>query len=339
MPVVTEPLPQPLPLPRPLHMVARPSTASDDLYVRQDPYLLTQRTRERHHRTRLRMRRSLPSAFGLAILVSTANMASFSVSASLPQMRPSPFGGPSQNRHQDSEDDTESLNGRSPSDRDRARDHEKGWRTRTARNVTEWGNNDVLPGDPKDKSLPGTGWTPQTYPNPRTDPLRCNTRDIMDNFGLVPNLLLCDPDFALGGTYLAEVASSLLNASSLYGTKGWSQRYGEDRNDWTVGVGNRWEGMSNPQSERDEALAASDGSARRLASDSKDSGLGLVSARSSWRGLNKVDRYLKSLWRWFNPDSTTTSAVLKWDEVVEQDFGSGVPSFANRLGVLRISTF
>ena len=25
--------------------------------------------------------------------------------------------------------------------------------------------------------------------------------------------------------------------------------------------------------------------------------------------------------------------MLKWDEVVEQDFGSGVPSFANRLGV------
>lgn len=119
-----------------------------------------------------------------------------------------------------------------------------------------------------------SGWTPSRYPNPRIDPLRCNIRDMITanhgkqvggrdgsstsisteddeakagtvadysgSEGQRPSneedLLLCDPDYALGTNFLQTIASHLRNFSSTFGVEGWCAKI-QQQDDWQVGVG------------------------------------------------------------------------------------------------------
>ncbi len=111
---------------------------------------------------------------------------------------------------------------------------------------------------PSSVSPQSSGWIPSQCPNPRIDPLRCNIRDMIsanhgkqvgddistsmyvstevdeaqagavaDNSsseGQRPNnekdLLLSDPDYALGTDYL-QTTTHLRNFSSTFGVEGW----------------------------------------------------------------------------------------------------------------------
>jgi hypothetical protein len=69
------------------------------------------------------------------------------------------------------------------------------------------------------------GWTPDAYPDPTRDPIRCSLSFLPDKtIGAVRDLRLCDPDWVLGTTYLQEVALTLVNFTEIF------------TNQWDVGV-------------------------------------------------------------------------------------------------------
>ena len=196
---------------------------------------------------------------------------------------PVPFGGPALRRYRyfrnraadgennDSSPDTNSQSSKDEknhqSDKDQARSGEGASEAQTT------------------LGRAGTGWIPSQYPNPRTDALRCNIRDLkisssnhvkvggddqdasaststgvdeaqistatdatMDDGDTAsrddndaegsPNedLLLCDPDYALGSYYLQTIASRLKNFSASYGAHAWCAKL-QQQTDWQVGVG------------------------------------------------------------------------------------------------------
>jgi hypothetical protein len=69
------------------------------------------------------------------------------------------------------------------------------------------------------------GWTPDAYPDPTKDPIRCSLSFLPDKtIAAVRDLRLCDPDWVLGTTYLQEVALTLVNFTEVF------------TNQWDVGV-------------------------------------------------------------------------------------------------------
>lgn len=69
------------------------------------------------------------------------------------------------------------------------------------------------------------GWTPDAYPDPTRDPIRCSLSFLPDKtISAVRDLRLCDPDWVLGTTYLQEVALTLVNFTEIF------------TNQWDVGV-------------------------------------------------------------------------------------------------------
>jgi hypothetical protein len=82
------------------------------------------------------------------------------------------------------------------------------------------------------------GWTPEPYPNPLRNPLRCGVAFLVESYSNNYNnmnnnappqqqqppqppqhLRLCDPDWMLGGIVLTDVASAMLNFTETFGEK------------------------------------------------------------------------------------------------------------------------
>ncbi len=64
------------------------------------------------------------------------------------------------------------------------------------------------------------GWTPDFYPNPLENPLRCAISHLEPRDSLKEGrhgLRLCDPDWVLGGLYLEEIAIALENFTDTFG--------------------------------------------------------------------------------------------------------------------------
>ena len=84
------------------------------------------------------------------------------------------------------------------------------------------------------------GWTPEMYPNPLLDPVRCSIaflpeeqQAIMkraiangDERDLPEPLRLCDPDWMLGGMYMEQIAFALRNFSEFFGQPDWDVTVG-----------------------------------------------------------------------------------------------------------------
>jgi hypothetical protein len=69
------------------------------------------------------------------------------------------------------------------------------------------------------------GWTPDVFPDPLVDPVRCSLSFLPDSdIAMSRTYRLCDPDWVLGEVYLQEVALSLRNFSDMFS------------NQWAVGV-------------------------------------------------------------------------------------------------------
>jgi hypothetical protein len=79
------------------------------------------------------------------------------------------------------------------------------------------------------------GWTPDMYPNPINNPIRCGIAYLQNKPNLTVNdLRVCDPDWVMGGEYLEEIAQKLMNFSNIFGPHD-----GDTDNDrpWDVTVG------------------------------------------------------------------------------------------------------
>jgi hypothetical protein len=84
------------------------------------------------------------------------------------------------------------------------------------------------------------GWTPEMYPNPLLDPVRCSIaflpeeqQAIMkraisngDNRDVPEPLRLCDPDWMLGGMYMEQIAFALRNFSDFFSQPDWDVTVG-----------------------------------------------------------------------------------------------------------------
>jgi len=223
-----------------------------------------------------------------------------------------------------------------------------------------------------------SGWIPSKYPNPRTDPLRCNIRDMIagkhgkqvggdtststgvdeaqtgtatdgssegqnDNQEQGgPNeedLLLCDPDYALGTYYLQTIASNLRNFSSSYGIGGWCAKL-RQQDDWQVGVGT--EGSFRGTSSGDDQTGAEDrdhvidagvaygedetrlrsllqqsvsaGMVRDKATPTPRNQVSLTARVKRKMRKLKIVQTLHSLHRWFRPTSFPNFALISWDD-------------------------
>lgn len=110
------------------------------------------------------------------------------------------------------------------------------------------------------------GWTPNQYPNPLQDPLRCAVAYILPHLEThhneTPELRLCDPDWVLGGVLLEDVAASMYNFSNVFGRHPQAAA----TEDWDVEVG--------PSQRRRE---------RRLYTADAEVAHSLVEAKSSFR--------------------------------------------------------
>ena len=237
----------------------------------------------------------------------------------------------------------------------------------------------------------GTGWIPSQYPNPRTDALRCNIRDLkissskhvkvggdddpdasasststgvdeaqistatdatMDDGDTASrddndaeenpkeDLLLCDPDYALGSYYLQTIASSLKNFSSSYGAHAWCAKL-QQQTDWQVGVGTEGSirGMGGGNGGGDTVIGAGtaygeDGPrVRYLMQQGASSGIGTTEDMTVERNYQpslsarlkqkmhklKIIQTMQSLHRWIRPNSFPNFAMISWDE--EPPFG------------------
>lgn len=69
------------------------------------------------------------------------------------------------------------------------------------------------------------GWTPEVYPNPIFDPVRCAIA-YLDNENATHGVRLCDPDWVLGTDYLGDIADALLNFSSVFQSDHWDVSVG-----------------------------------------------------------------------------------------------------------------
>ena len=232
----------------------------------------------------------------------------------------------------------------------------------------------------------GTGWIPSRYPNPRTDALRCNIRDLKinnskhgkvggdddqdastssstgvdeaqistatdtnddggstnqdDNGPEEEDLLLCDPDYALGSYYLQTIASSLKNFSDSYGAHAWCAKL-QQQTDWQVGVGTEGSirGMGGENGGRDAVVGAGtaygeDGPRERhLLQQEVHTGIGTMLGETAERKHRlsptarlkrhihklKLIQTMHSLHEWIRPTSFPNFAMISWDE--EPSFG------------------
>ena len=88
----------------------------------------------------------------------------------------------------------------------------------------------------KDPSM--YGWTPDIYPNPLVNPMRCSIAYLQhpplavaqsNNTSTQQQLRLCDPDWVLGGVFLERIAAALHNFSEVFGR--------DEDGPWDVAVG------------------------------------------------------------------------------------------------------
>ena len=237
----------------------------------------------------------------------------------------------------------------------------------------------------------GTGWIPSRYPNPRTDALRCNIRDLKKNSGtrgkvggdddrdasaststgvdeaqistatdtndggdggkgqdgndgegspIEEDLLLCDPDYALGSYYLQTIASSLKNFSDSYCAHAWCAKL-QQQTDWQVGVGTEGSirGMGGGNGGGDTVIGAGtaygdDGPhVRHLLQQEVSIGISMAGDETV-KGKHqqsptdrlkrkihnlKIIRTMHFLHRWIRPTSFPNFAMISWDE--EPSFG------------------
>lgn len=86
------------------------------------------------------------------------------------------------------------------------------------------------------------GWTPEMYPNPLLDPVRCSiaflpeeqqaimqrviNSDGADHEDIPEPLRLCDPDWMLGGMYMEQIAFALRNFSDFFSQPDWDVTIG-----------------------------------------------------------------------------------------------------------------
>ena len=69
------------------------------------------------------------------------------------------------------------------------------------------------------------GWTPDSYPDPLVDTVRCSLSFLPDSItSTIHDLRLCDPDWVLGVNYLHDIAVALHNFTDMF------------TNQWDVGV-------------------------------------------------------------------------------------------------------
>ena len=237
-------------------------------------------------------------------------------------------------------------------------------------------------------SRAGSGWIPSRYPNPRTDALRCNIRDLKINTGKrdkvggnddqdafantstgvdeaqtstatdtdddegsktqnehddenIANeeeLLLCDPDYALGSYYLQTIASSLRNFTTSYGAHAWCAKL-QQQTDWQVGVGTEGSirGIGDGSGGRDTVVGAGtaygvdEPRVRYLLQQRFSTGTALDETVERKRRLSltarlkrkihnlKITQTMHSLHRWIRPTSFPNFAMMSWDE--EPSFG------------------
>lgn len=83
------------------------------------------------------------------------------------------------------------------------------------------------------------GWTPDFYPNPLENPLRCAISHLEPRDSSKESqhdLRLCDPDWVLGGLYLEEIAIALENFTQTFGSGEWAT-IPEVSRPWDVAVG------------------------------------------------------------------------------------------------------
>jgi hypothetical protein len=84
--------------------------------------------------------------------------------------------------------------------------------------------------NPINSSLTGSspqlfGWTPDSYPDPLVDMVRCSLAFLPDSVtSTMHDLRLCDPDWVLGVNYLEEIAEAMHNFTDMF------------TNQWDVGV-------------------------------------------------------------------------------------------------------
>lgn len=86
------------------------------------------------------------------------------------------------------------------------------------------------------------GWTPEMYPNPLLDPVRCSiaflpeeqqaimqrvvNSDGAEHEDIPEPLRLCDPDWMLGGMYMEQIAFALRNFSDFFSQPDWDVTIG-----------------------------------------------------------------------------------------------------------------
>lgn len=123
------------------------------------------------------------------------------------------------------------------------------------RNEVDDNNSQSGPSDASDRSINNNndlstnpqiyGWTPEMYPNPLLDPVRCsiaflpeeqqaimkrafsNNKGEEEQDGDIPDpLRLCDPDWMLGGMYMEQIAFALRNFSDFFSQPDWDVNVG-----------------------------------------------------------------------------------------------------------------
>jgi hypothetical protein len=87
------------------------------------------------------------------------------------------------------------------------------------------------PQPPIDSNPQVYGWTPEIYPNPVLDPVRCSIAFLPEEQRAIAQhtlgrsdedpLRLCDPDWMLGGMYMEQIAFALRNFSAFFSQPDW----------------------------------------------------------------------------------------------------------------------
>jgi hypothetical protein len=110
------------------------------------------------------------------------------------------------------------------------------------------------------------GWTPESYPDPLFDMIRCSLSFLPDlALSTMHDLRLCDPDWVLGINYLQEIAEALHNFTDIF------------TNQWDVGVvGGSHRALSEEQRRPQVRRALSSNDLGQFASPIQDSASAVV---------------------------------------------------------------